>query len=164
MRFTLNLNNSLVYTPVAVPMPTHEEISHCLYGNRKYIADYANQRQKKKFIGQWKFLVNNFATIIKNEIEHDLRQTLIDDIYKNLLNRLKNGIVDSILKGGDGLLPHQNNAVFCDLKSFIEALCFYAMNNPGEKRFQALLESVYQKLKSCGPGLFTHFQQAFHEL
>lgn len=164
MRFTLNLNNSLVFTPVVVPMPTHEEISRCLYENRKYITDYATQGQKKKFIAQWKLLINNFDAIIKKEIGHDLCQIRTEDSYENLLNRLKKGIIDSIFKNKDGLLPDQNNAAFYDLKSFLEALCFYGTNNSGEKRFQALLESVYQKLHLCGPGLFTHVQQAFHEL
>src|SRR3990167_9217679 len=164
MRFTLNLDNKLVFTPADVSIPSTNEISECLYDGEAYIGDYNTLREKHNFIEQWDSLIASFAYVIKEELGYELDQIPSYDNYENLFDRLKEGVIDSVLNCNDGLLQNKYKKVFCDLKLFIEAICIYAATHSGEKYIHGLLKNLYEKLELCGPGLFIHFKQAFYEL
>lgn len=72
MRLAITLNNSLVFQPVVVPMPTEAEISKVLYEDLKYRNTCSTEKEKERFICQWVKLVDRFSKIVLEEIKKDL--------------------------------------------------------------------------------------------
>lgn len=166
MPSNIKLTNSLVFQSVSVPVPAEKEISAELYENRLYRKTCNTCQQQKKFIEQWNELLDHFANIVFDIIDHDLSEPIGNpaDQYLCFYDRLSRGIADSILDRGDGLLPRQNDDTFASLKLFLESICLYCLRNPSDQRLNSMLNNLYANLNACGPGLFTHFQQTFFEL
>jgi hypothetical protein len=165
MRLAVDLKNSALFQPIEVAPPADKVVSELLYQAETRISTYSNNAEKEAFITQWSALIDQFSRILRVEIYRDLYADTEEEFvhYPSLADRLKNGIAESILNSGDGLLPNQPDSVFAQLKMFLESVCVYCLKNPKTVLVKNTLKDLHQKLDVCGPGLFTHIQQVFYE-